>query len=51
MPAPRFPECLECYFFMRSPETCENCDGGDQFEPEELDHEGLEDLRNLQHEL
>lgn len=48
MAAPRFPQCLDCYFFNRAPEVCEGCSEGDQFESAELDYDGLDELRELQ---
>ena len=45
----RFKECRTCYFRDRSPEICEDCDGADQYEPEDSapDEEGIQRLRRI----
>lgn len=30
-----FPECQSCYFHNREPAICENCDNGDEYEPDD----------------
>jgi hypothetical protein len=30
-----YPECESCYFHNLEPAICENCDNGDQYEPDD----------------
>lgn len=52
MPAlPKFEFCPGCVFFFTEPAVCLTCKSGEQFEPDELDHEGLEELRGMQDDI
>jgi hypothetical protein len=32
-----YPECASCYFRFKAPQICEECDGADQYEPNDDD--------------
>jgi hypothetical protein len=35
----KFPVCNDCYFANRSPEICEGCENGSEFEAAETERE------------
>jgi hypothetical protein len=38
----KYAECGDCYFHNRHPEVCDDCEDGDQWEPEDEDEDSLE---------
>lgn len=45
---PKFECCLTCAFFQTEPGMCAVCKSGEQYVADDLDRDGLEDLRDLQ---
>lgn len=39
--------CEDCYFNNREPAICDDCDDGDQFEPEDMEEGAMDTLREL----
>lgn len=40
----KYPDCASCYFHDREPTICDECDEGDNWEPDEFEEEPEEKL-------